>query len=68
MTTRGGGWTLIASVHENNVNGKCTVGDRWSSQQGNSLKLPAGDSNWGNRNTFGTVESATDDDYKVSDL
>ncbi|CAJ0936606.1 unnamed protein product [Ranitomeya imitator] len=28
MTTDGGGWTLVASVHENNMDGKCTVGDR----------------------------------------
>ena len=33
MTTDGGGWTLVASVHENNINGKCTVGDKWSSEQ-----------------------------------
>ncbi|KAF5914166.1 hypothetical protein HPG69_011998 [Diceros bicornis minor] len=30
MTSGGGGWTLVASVHENNMLGKCTVGDRWS--------------------------------------
>ena len=33
MTSDGGGWTLVASVHENNINGKCTVGDKWSSEQ-----------------------------------
>ncbi|XP_068448010.1 intelectin-like [Clinocottus analis] len=64
MTTAGGGWTLVASVHENNVNGKCTVGDRWSSQQGNDPNRPDGDENWSNRNTFGAVESATSDDFK----
>ena len=33
MTSDGGGWTLVASVHENNINGKCTMGDKWSSEQ-----------------------------------
>uniref|UniRef100_I3M5V2 Intelectin-2-like n=1 Tax=Ictidomys tridecemlineatus TaxID=43179 RepID=I3M5V2_ICTTR len=64
MTSAGGGWTLVASVHENNVAGKCTVGDRWSSQQGNRADYPEGDSNWANYNTFGSAEAATSDDYK----
>ncbi|XP_015252550.1 PREDICTED: intelectin-like [Cyprinodon variegatus] len=64
MNTAGGGWTLVASVHENNMIGKCSVGDRWSSQQGNDAYVPDGDGNWSNRNTFGLVESATSDDYK----
>ncbi|XP_057626434.1 intelectin-1a-like [Chionomys nivalis] len=64
MTTAGGGWTLVASVHENNMAGKCTVGDRWSSQQGSRADYPEGDGNWANYNTFGTAEGATSDDYK----
>jgi len=64
MTTVGGGWTLVASVHENNMHGKCTVGDRWTSQQGNDAKLPGGDCNWANLNTFGTALGATSDDFK----
>ncbi|KAG9259698.1 intelectin-like [Astyanax mexicanus] len=64
MTTAGGGWTLVASVHENNMYGKCTVGDRWSSQQGNDINRPEGDGTWANRVTFGTPEGATSDDYK----
>nr|XP_006990665.2 intelectin-1a-like [Peromyscus maniculatus bairdii] len=64
MTTAGGGWTLVASVHENNMLGKCTVGDRWSSQQGNRIDYPEGDGNWANYNTFGSAEGATSDDYK----
>ena len=59
MTTAGGGWTLVASVHENTHYGGCTVGDRWSSQQGNNANLPDGDGNWSNRNTFGTAEGGT---------
>ncbi|KAJ1081176.1 hypothetical protein NDU88_001359 [Pleurodeles waltl] len=65
MTTNGGGWTLVASVHENNMYGKCTTGDRWSSQQGSNPNLPQGDDNWANNNTFGTASGATSDDYKV---
>ncbi|XP_034146925.1 intelectin-like [Esox lucius] len=64
MTTAGGGWTLVGSVHENNMYGKCTVGDRWSSQQGNDINNPGGDGNWENTNTFGTAEGATSDDFK----
>ncbi|XP_078525255.1 intelectin-1-like [Lissotriton helveticus] len=64
MTTSGGGWTLVASVHENNMAGKCTVGDRWSSQQGNNPTHPEGDRNWVNYATFGAPEGATSDDYK----
>ncbi|KAM9450063.1 intelectin-like [Clarias gariepinus] len=64
MTTAGGGWTLVASVHENNLNGRCTTGDRWSSQQGGNADLPEGDKSWSNTATFGTTEGATSDDYK----
>ncbi|XP_043914876.1 intelectin-1a-like [Protopterus annectens] len=64
MTTNGGGWTLVASVHENNVEGKCTNGDRWTSTQGNQQEYPAGDGNWVNLATFGTATGATSDDYK----
>ncbi|XP_078527173.1 intelectin-1-like isoform X2 [Lissotriton helveticus] len=64
MTTNGGGWTLVGSVHENNMAGKCTVGDRWSSQQGNNPKNPDGDRSWVNYATFGAPEGATSDDYK----
>ena len=65
MTSGGGGWTLVASVHENHMAGKCTLGDRWSSQQGSRADYPEGDGNWANYNTFGSAEAATSDDYKV---
>lgn len=65
MSTAGGGWTLVASVHENNVFGKCSVGDRWSSQEGSNAERPEGEGTWANTVTFGTVEAATSDDYKV---
>ena len=45
MTSGGGGWTLVASVYENNMRGKCTLGNRWSSQQGNRVDYPEGDRN-----------------------
>lgn len=64
MTTAGGGWTLVASVHENNINGKCSFGDRWSSQQGNDQSLPEGEASWANTATFGSAEGSTSDDYK----
>ncbi|KAG8432468.1 hypothetical protein GDO86_016928 [Hymenochirus boettgeri] len=64
MTTDGGGWTLVASVHENNLFGKCTSGDRWSSQQGNNVNNPEGEGNWANYATFGLPDGATSDDYK----
>ncbi|XP_075208482.1 intelectin-1-like isoform X1 [Anomaloglossus baeobatrachus] len=64
MTTNGGGWTLVASIHENNINGKCTEGDRWTSQSGNNANNPNGDDNWANYATFGLPDGATSDDYK----
>ncbi|XP_053561564.1 intelectin-1 [Bombina bombina] len=64
MTTNGGGWTLVASIHENNMNGKCTSGDRWSSQQGSNPNNPKGEGNWANYAIFGSAEGATSDDYK----
>lgn len=65
MTTDNGGWTLVASVHENNINGKCTLGDRWSSEEGSDSSRPEGEGTWVNTATFGTTEGATSDDYKV---
>lgn len=65
MTSGGGGGTLVASVHENNMLGKCTVGNRWSTQQRSRADYPEGDGNWANHNTFGSAEAATSDDYKV---
>ncbi|XP_078679904.1 intelectin-1a-like [Branchiostoma floridae x Branchiostoma belcheri] len=64
MTTAGGGWTLVSSVHEDDMYGKCTAGDRWSSTRGNSVNYPEGDGNWANVHTFGSMGSATSDDYK----
>ncbi|KAM9496465.1 intelectin-like [Clarias gariepinus] len=62
MTTDGGGWTLVASVHENDFKGKCTKGDVWSSETGGDS--PDGGKAWSNLVTFGTAEAATSDDYK----
>uniref|UniRef100_A0A803TIU9 Intelectin 1 n=1 Tax=Anolis carolinensis TaxID=28377 RepID=A0A803TIU9_ANOCA len=60
----GGGWTLVASIHENNIYGKCTLGDRWTSQQGNNGNYPKGEGNWAKNTTFGTAVASTSDDYK----
>ena len=66
MDINGGGWTLVSTVHENNLEstGRCTVGDKWSSEQGRTPTRPEGDGNWMNRNIFGHVTAATSDDYK----
>ncbi|XP_035696571.1 intelectin-1a-like [Branchiostoma floridae] len=64
MTTAGGGWTLVSSVHEDDLYGKCTAGDRWTSTRGNNINYPGGDGNWANVHTFGSMGSATTDDYK----
>ncbi|XP_078490982.1 LOW QUALITY PROTEIN: uncharacterized protein LOC108949836 [Ciona intestinalis] len=62
MTTSGGGWTLVASVHENDINGKCTNGDTWFSN--NLARYSIFSRNWENTNTFGNVKEATSADYK----
>ncbi|ROL49532.1 Intelectin [Anabarilius grahami] len=48
LTTAGEGWTLVTSIHENNMYGKCTVGDRWSSEQGSNPNRPDGEGTWAN--------------------
>ncbi|CAK8696820.1 unnamed protein product [Clavelina lepadiformis] len=63
MDSTGEGWTLVAAVHENNIQGKCTVGDKWSSEQEYSSKY-LGSKNWENFNVFGDVLDLTWDDYK----
>ena len=32
----GGGWTLVASVHEDNIRAKCSAGDLWTNTNGNN--------------------------------
>jgi len=65
MESVGGGWTLVASIHDNNyIYGKCTAGDRWSSENGVKRRYNYGESNWENVNTFGNPEYAASDDYK----
>ena len=66
MNVDGGGWTLVATVHENNIrsSGRCSTGDKWSSEHGNEKGSKVGAEAWSNRNTFGAVVSATSQDYK----
>jgi len=63
MNTDGGGWNLVASVHENNIQGRCSPGDLWSGQLGPNNP---GSNSWSNYATFGSVDSATSQDYKNS--
>ncbi|XP_076811012.1 uncharacterized protein LOC143453533 isoform X2 [Clavelina lepadiformis] len=63
MSTRSTGWTLVGSIHENNVFGKCTQGDKWSSEEGNTNITNEGKA-WTDTDIFGNVESATSADYK----
>ncbi|XP_078487815.1 uncharacterized protein LOC144745788 [Ciona intestinalis] len=62
MTTSGGGWTLVASVHENDINGNCTTGDMWFSNE--LPRYSPLSRNWENTNIFGNVKEATSADYK----
>lgn len=67
MSSDNGGWTLVASIHENDnsgSNGYCSTGDRWSTERGRRDDLPNGDGNWQNRNVFGHVLAAAHDDFK----
>ncbi|CAK8695978.1 unnamed protein product [Clavelina lepadiformis] len=63
MSTGSKGWTLVGSIHENNVFGKCTQGDKWSSEEGNTNITNEGKA-WTDTDIFGNVESATSADYK----
>jgi len=63
MESSEGGWTLVASIHENDMNGKCTEGDRWSSEEG-VVERHGGQTLWENNQVYGTADQATNDDYK----
>ena len=66
MNINDGGWTFVASVHENNIksSGRCTVRDKWSSEHGNENRSQVGAEAWFNYETFGNVILATSQDYK----
>nr|XP_018669535.1 uncharacterized protein LOC100175333 isoform X2 [Ciona intestinalis] len=55
-------WTLVGSIHENNILGNCTVGDKWSSEEGNVNYT--GLTSWESMTSFGNVESVTSQDFK----
>uniref|UniRef100_H2ZPX6 Fibrinogen C-terminal domain-containing protein n=1 Tax=Ciona savignyi TaxID=51511 RepID=H2ZPX6_CIOSA len=61
-STRDRAWTLVGSVHENNIMGNCSLGDKWSSEEGNVSST--GITSWESRTVFGNVESATSEDFK----
>ncbi|XP_077970611.1 uncharacterized protein LOC120328623 [Styela clava] len=62
MSTDGGGWTLVASVHEKDIKGKCDIDDRWTTFSTGAYVETA----WANKKVFGDVMNCTDDDYKNS--
>ncbi|CAK8684364.1 unnamed protein product [Clavelina lepadiformis] len=61
-----GGWTLVATIHDNNpwIFGRCSTGDRWSSEDGNIDGSHVGAESWSNRVVFGNPQNAAGDDFK----
>lgn len=43
METDGGGWTLVANVHEDNISKKCDSNDRWSAYASDSVLAGIGE-------------------------
>nr|XP_039258436.1 uncharacterized protein LOC120334985 isoform X2 [Styela clava] len=66
MKTDGGGWTLVASVHESNITRKCDENDRWANYVPEKYIASAEKTNWENKKVFGDVSKCTEDDYKNS--
>jgi len=73
MTTAGGGWTLVSSVHEGDIKCRGCADDRWStggnfngaSDSNNYYMKDGGPRHWSRTSTFGEPESATFDDFKT---
>ena len=64
-TLADGPWTLVASIHEDNIQAKCNSKDRWATTDGG--KNPGntlGTGNWFSNSKFGSASQATKDDYK----
>ena len=62
---KGGPWTLVASIHEDNIKAKCNSKDKWATTDGG--KNPGntlGTGNWFSNSKFGSASQATKDDYK----
>lgn len=64
METDGGGWTLVASIHESDIRRKCYSDDLWSGYVPDSQIRYSGQTNWDNEMTFGNVHTCTETDYK----
>ena len=64
MKVNGGGWQLIASVHEDNIRGKCTAKDFWTNDNGNNGRGVKGLGNWQSKNIKGSAANACKDDFK----
>jgi len=63
MSAAGGGWTLIASIHEDDINSKCSPNDKWSSAS-YDYDMSSSYRNWDNLLTFGEINAATSADFK----
>uniref|UniRef100_A0A4W5MB58 Uncharacterized protein n=1 Tax=Hucho hucho TaxID=62062 RepID=A0A4W5MB58_9TELE len=55
---------LTTASGVNNIYGKCTVGDRWSSQKGSNPNWPDREGNWANMASFGIAEGTTTKNFK----
>nr|XP_039267972.1 uncharacterized protein LOC120342979 [Styela clava] len=66
METDGGGWTLVASIHESDIRRKCYSDDVWSGYVPRSQILYTGQTNWDNEMIFGNVHTCSENDYKNS--
>ena len=63
-----GCWTLVASIHEDNVKAKCDKKDLWATTDGGkNANNKLGTGNWFSNSKFGAAAQATKDDYKSSD-
>ena len=67
-TIEDGCWTLVASIHEDNIKAKCDKKDKWATTDGGkNPKNIFGTGNWFSNSKFGAAAQATKDDYKSSD-
>nr|XP_039258514.1 uncharacterized protein LOC120335080 [Styela clava] len=66
MQTDGGGWTLVASVHESDITQKCDAKDRWTNYVPEKYIASTEKTNWENKKVFGDVSKCTEGDYKNS--
>jgi len=61
---KGGGWQLVASVHEDNLGAKCNAGDLWTNTNGNNGRGNKGLGNWQSNSVFNEAKDACKKDFK----